>query len=408
MPHDTKLVALLAVGFVLAFGFGYAASRLRMPPLVGYLVAGILIGPFTPGFVGDTATALELAEVGVMLLMFGVGMHFSIRDLLAVRRVAVPGALVQIVGATALGAVVAHYGFGWPLGSGIIYGLCLSVASTVVLLRTLESRGRLVSLEGQIAVGWLIMEDVITILVLVLLPALAPHLGGAPLAGQEAAPGVLLVLGMTIGKAALFVALMLVAGVRIFPVILARAEATGSRELFTLAVVALAMGIAFAASSVFGLSPALGAFFAGVVIHESDLSHHAADDSRPLQDVFSALFFIAAGMLFDPAILAQKPWHVLATVLIIVVGKSIAALGIVLVLGAGRRTALVVSAALAQIGEFSFMLAGLGLSLGLLAPEGLSLVVAGSLISIVLNPFIFAAADRVEARRAVEPSVEVA
>jgi monovalent cation:H+ antiporter-2, CPA2 family len=386
VPHETSLIATIAVGLAFAFIGGLVAVRLRLPPLVGYLLAGIAVGPFTPGFIADETLAPQLAEIGVILLMFGVGMHFSVHDLLAVRAIALPGAVAQIVVATALGTGVASL-WGWTLGAGLVFGLALSVASTVVLLRALEARHRLDTEEGRIAVGWLIVEDLVIVLALVLLPALAGPLGAA---GRDVAMRDLwTTLGITLSKVALFVALMLVLGTRLFPFLLKQVESTGSRELFTLAVVALALGVAFGSSKVFGVSFALGAFFAGVVINESDLSHRAQADSQPLQDAFAVLFFVAVGMLFDPAILVSQPLRVLAVLAIILFGKSLAALSIVLALRYPLRTALIVSAALAQIGEFSFILAGLGITLNLLPPEAQSLIVAGALLSIALNPLIF-------------------
>jgi monovalent cation:H+ antiporter-2, CPA2 family len=394
MPHETELIATIAIGLVLAFVGGFLASRLRLPPLVGYLLAGVAVGPFTPGFVADAELASQLAEIGVILLMFGVGIHFSIKDLLAVRKIAIPGAVGQIAVATALGAGLALL-WGWSLGAGLVFGLALSVASTVVLLRALEERQLLESVDGRIAVGWLIVEDLVMVLALVMLPALAAPLGGNPqsLAGEVGSGNLLLTLGITLLKVAAFVAFMLFVGARIVPWLLARVAKTGSRELFTLAVLALALGIAFGSAQLFGVSFALGAFFAGVIISESDLSHKAAEDALPLQDAFAVLFFVSVGMLFNPAILIQQPLQVLGTVLIIVLGKSIAAFLIVLLFRYPARTALTVSASLAQIGEFSFILAGLGLSLGLLPQEGQSLIVAGALLSITLNPLIFKAIE---------------
>ena len=372
------------------------AVRLRLPPLVGYLLAGIGVGPFTPGFVADAHLAPQLAEIGVILLMFGVGTHFSIRDLFAVRRVALPGAFTQIIVATALGAGMAIL-WGWSLGAGIIFGLSLSVASTVVLLRALEDRDMINSNDGRIAIGWLVVEDLLMVLTLVLLPALTGALGGdAPNNTVSFWPA----LGITIGKVVLFIGLMLIAGVRFFPWLLSRVERTGSRELFTLAVIALALGVAFGSAKLFGVSFALGAFFAGVVVNESDLSHRAAKDLQPLQDAFTVLFFVAVGMLFDPSILIRQPLQVLAVLAIIVIGKSLAAFGIVRGLGGSMRTALVVSAALAQIGEFSFILAGLGVNLRLLPTEGLNLIVAGALLSITFNPAVFSAAIAFAGREA--------
>jgi monovalent cation:H+ antiporter-2, CPA2 family len=385
--HDVPLIATIAISLAFAFVGGLVAVRLRLPPLVGYLLAGIVVGPFTPGFVADATLAPQLAEIGVILLMFGVGTHFSVRDLVAVRGVALPGAFTQIIVATALGAGVASL-WGWSLGAGIIFGLSLSVASTVVLLRALEDRHMIKSNDGRIAIGWLVVEDLLMVLTLVLLPALAGGLGGdLPNKSGSLWPA----LGITIGKVALFIGLMLIAGVRFFPWLLSRVERTGSRELFTLAVIALALGVAFGSAKLFGVSFALGAFFAGVVVNESDLSHRAAKDLQPLQDAFTVLFFVAVGMLFDPSILIRQPLQVLAVLGIVVIGKSLAAFGIVRVLGGSTRTALIVSAALAQIGEFSFILAGLGVNLRLLPAEGLNLIVAGALLSITFNPAVFSA-----------------
>jgi CPA2 family monovalent cation:H+ antiporter-2 len=391
MQHETSLIATIVMGLVLAFGFGFIAQRLRLPPLVGYLLAGIAVGPFTPGFVADTGLAGQLAEIGVILLMFGVGLHFSIGDLMAVRRIALPGAIAQISTATAIGIGMAIW-WGWSLGAGVVFGLALSVASTVVLLRALQERGILDSLNGRIAVGWLIVEDLAMVLALVLLPALAVPLGGDPrgLAGQVAGDHLLLTLGLTLGKVAVFVALIMVVGRRLVPWLLAIVARSGSRELFTLAVLAVALGIAYGSAELFGVSFALGAFFAGVVLSESDLSHRAAAESLPLQDAFAVLFFVSVGMLFDPTILVREPLAVLAVVGVIILGKSVAAFLIVLAFGYPLGTALTVSASLAQIGEFSFILASLGLALGLLPQEGKDLILAGALLSITLNPLVFA------------------
>jgi monovalent cation:H+ antiporter-2, CPA2 family len=394
MHEETALIATIAGGLGLAFVFGLLAVRLRMPPLVGYLLAGVAVGPFTPGFVADAGLASQLAEIGVILLMFGVGLHFSPGDLLAVRKIAIPGALAQIGAATVLGMLVSHL-WGWTWGSGIVFGLCLSVASTVVLLRALEDRNALETGEGRIAVGWLIVEDLVTVLVLVLLPALAVPLGGSPAEGPPThSLGV--EVAWTLAKVAAFIGVMFVVGRRAVPWLLERVARTGSRELFTLAVLAIALGIAVGAASLFGVSFALGAFFAGVVISESDLSTKAASDALPLQDAFAVLFFVAVGMLFDPMVLIREPLKVVAVVLIVVIGKSLAALGIVLAFGRPFKTALTISASLAQIGEFSFILAALGLSLGLLPPEAQSLIVAGALISITLNPLMFRAIASLE------------
>jgi CPA2 family monovalent cation:H+ antiporter-2 len=399
MHHDTGLIALIAVGFGLAFVLGFAAHRLRLPPLVGYLLAGVAVGPFTPGFVGDASLASQLAEIGVILLMFGVGLHFSLADLLAVRKISLPGAVVQITAATVMGAVLARF-WGWTWGQGIVFGLCLSVASTVVLLRALEQRGLVDSAEGRIAIGWLIVEDLAMVLALVLLPALAGTLGGTP---AEGGGSVAAAVAITLGKVIAFLALMFVVGRRAVPWLLARVARTGSRELFTLSVLAVAMGVAVGASVLFGVSFALGAFFAGVVISESDLSHQASADALPFQDAFAVLFFVSVGMLFDPSVLVEQPLQVLGAVLIILIGKSLAALGIVLAFRYPVRTALVVAASLAQIGEFSFILAGLGVVLNLLPPEGHSLVLAGALLSITANPLIFAAATWLERRVRASP-----
>jgi CPA2 family monovalent cation:H+ antiporter-2 len=399
MPHDTTLIATIAAGFVLAFAFGFIAVRLRLPPLVGYLAAGVMIGAFTPGFVGDLSLAGQLAEIGVILLMFGVGLHFSIKDLLAVRHIAIPGAIGQILTATLIGAGVAHL-WGWSLVAGLTFGLALSVASTVVLLRALEQQGKLESPVGRIAVGWLIVEDLAMVLALVLLPALAESFGAGPGGGAAAkagaAGGPWLALATTLGKVAAFVAAALVIGTRTVPWLLERVARTGSRELFTLAVLAIALGIAFGSTALFGVSFALGAFFAGVILSESELSHRAAEDSLPLQDAFAVLFFVSVGMLFDPAVLLRDPLSVLAVVLIVVVGKSLAAFAIVLAFRHPVGSALTVSASLAQIGEFSFILAGLGIALGLMPAEARDLILAGALISITLDPFAFAALPAIE------------
>ena len=393
MLHETGLIAMIAMGFGLAFIFGLVAVRLRLPPLVGYLLAGVAMGPFTPGFVADTDIAAQIAEIGVILLMFGVGLHFSLRDLLAVRRISLPGALVQIAAATAMGVAVTIW-WGWPLGEGLVIGLSLSVASTVVLLRALEARDAVRSVDGRIAVGWLIVEDLAMVLALVLLPTLAVPLGGAALDGGDLGVGAAVLT--TLAKVVAFLALMFVVGRRAVPWLLERVARTGSRELFTLGVLAVAVGVAVGASSLFGVSFALGAFFAGVVIAESDLNHRAAADALPFQDAFAVLFFVSVGMLFDPSILVRMPLHVVAVLGIILVGKSLAAFVIVLVFRYPVRTALVVAASLAQIGEFSFILAGLGRSLDLLSPEGESLILAGALLSITLNSLIFSTLGPVE------------
>ena len=391
MPHEAELIATLAAGLGLALVMGFIATKLRLPPLVGYLLAGILVGPATPGFVADITLSQQLAEIGVILLMFGVGLHFSLDDLLSVKKIAVPGAVAQISVATIMGYGLSQL-WGWSHGAGIVFGLSLSVASTVVLLRALEDRDVLDSLNGRIAVGWLVVEDIATVLVLVLLPALAGSLGGTPVEGAQGT-SIWYALGMTIGRVALFIALMLLVGRRVIPWMLWQISAAGSRELFTLAVIASGLGIAYLAALLFGVSFALGAFFAGMVMGESAFSHRAAEDSLPFRDAFSVLFFVSVGMLFDPAVVWTQPLRVLAVVGIIVIGKSLAAFAIVLAFRYPLNTALTVSASLAQIGEFSFILAALGVSLGLLPPEGQTLMVAAALITIALNPLVFHAIE---------------
>ncbi len=401
MPHETPLIATVAVGLALAFLLGLLANKVRLPPIVGYLTAGILVGPFTPGFVADQSIATELAEIGVILLMFGVGLHFSLKDLLSVRAIAIPGAIGQIAVATALGMGLA-WSFGWPWGAGLVFGLALSVASTVVLLRALQER-RLVETErGRIAVGWLIVEDLVMVLALVLIPPLAGLMGGTspapiPLPGLLAdlqlgpVAGTLLVTG---AKVAFFVAFMLVIGRRLIPWCLHYVAHTGSRELFRLSVLAIALGVAFGAAKLFGVSFALGAFFAGMVLAESALSSQAAKETLPLRDAFAVLFFVSVGMLFDPASLVERPLPILATFLIIVLGKSLAAYLIVRAFRHTHGTALTIAASLAQIGEFSFILAVLGIDLGLIPPAARDLIVAGALLSIVVNPLCFFALER--------------
>jgi len=400
--HEISLISTIGVGLIYGLIGGYLASRLRLPPLVGYLLAGVAIGPFTPGFVADAKLAPQLAEIGVILLMFGVGMHFSIRDLLAVRKIAVPGALVQIALAVALTCAVASL-WGASLGSSVVMGLALSVASTVVLLRALEVQGILKSASGQIAIGWLIVEDLVTVIILVLLPVFATALGGQAIgsnaAGHDHGVGELLpALGIVLAKFLGFVVFMLLIGERLLRWLLERVAATKLRELFTIAVVAAAIGIAFEAAELFGLSFALGAFFAGVVVGESDHSHRAEIELRPLQDAFTALFFVAMGMLFDPSILVRQPLQVLAVVAIIILGKSAAAFLIVYVLRYPIGTALIIAASLAQIGEFSFIMAELGIALRLLSTESQSLIVAGALLSITLNSFLLRGATAIQSR----------
>lgn len=393
--HDTPLITTLVGGLVLAFIFGAIVNRLRMPPLVGYLLAGIAVGPFTPGFVADSHLAQELAEIGVILLMFGVGLHFSLKDLLSVKAIAIPGAVVQIGIATLMGMGLGWL-VGWPFGEGFIFGLALSVASTVVLLTALQERRLVETPRGRIAVGWLIVEDIAMVLALVLIPALSGILGGKGEALSGAA--LLQMLGLTLGKVVAFIAVMLIVGRRVIPWVLERIAATGSRELFRLGVLAIALGFALGAAYVFGVSFALGAFFAGMILGESELSHRAAEESLPLRDAFAVLFFVSVGMLFDPSILVREPWLVLATVFIIVFGKSLAAFAIVRAFRHPTSTALTISASLAQIGEFSFILATLGISLGLLSPTGRDLILGGAILSILANPLLFVWLDRMEAK----------
>lgn len=385
MHHDISLITTLAAGFGLALILGFIAARLKLPALVGYLLAGIAIGPATPGFVADAQIASQLAEVGVMLLMFGVGLHFSVDDLMAVRKIALPGAVVQMAVATAFGAGVATF-WGWSLGSALVFGISLSVASTVVLLKALESRSLVDSGDGRIAVGWLVVEDLAMVLVLVLLPALAPSLGGK---ATEGARSMGMTIFITLAQVGGFIAFMLIVGRRLFPWLLWQVTKTGSRELFTLCVIAAAVSIAYGSSAIFGVSFALGAFFAGMVLRESQFSARAAEDTLPLQDAFAVLFFVSVGMLFDPAVILEEPLHVLATVAIVLVGKTLAAFAVVLLLRYPVRTAAIVAASLAQVGEFSFILAGLGMALGLLPKEGNDLILAAALISIALNPVMF-------------------
>ncbi|MCL4767049.1 MAG: Kef family K(+) transporter [Hyphomicrobiaceae bacterium] len=392
MPHHTPLIGTIVVGLVLAFLLGAVANRLRVSPLVGYLLAGVLVGPYTPGFVADQALAADLAEIGVILLMFGVGLHFSFRDLMGVRAIAVPGALAQIGAATLMGLGLSTL-LGWRFGGGIVFGLALSVASTVVLLRALQERRLVTSSRGRIAVGWLVVEDIVMVLTLVLLPALAPYLdtSGDIVPGFAPRPSdIALALAMTVLKISAFFLVMLIVGRRYIPWVLHHVAHSGSRELFRLSVLAIALGVAYGAAELFGVSFALGAFFAGMILSESELSQQAAAESLPLRDAFAVLFFVSVGMLFDPSILLREALPVAATVLIIVVGKSMAALAIVLAFRYPFGTALTVAVSLAQIGEFSFILAGLGVNLGLLPERGRDLVLAGALLSIMLNPLLFA------------------
>ena len=401
MPHYTPLIATIVVGLTLAFVFGVVAHRLRISPLVGYLLPGVAVGPFTPGFVADQGLANELAEIGVILLMFGVGLHFSLKDLLAVRAIAVPGAIVQIAVATVLGMALG-LAVGWTIAGSFVFGLALSVASTVVLLRALQERRLIETDRGRIAVGWLIVEDLAMVLALVLLPALAEILTGGTASGSGLAAmsgqGLVGILALTIGKVAAFVALMLLVGRRAIPWLLHYIAHTGSRELFRLAVLTIALGVAFGAATLFGVSFALGAFFAGMILSESPLSQRAAAETLPLRDAFAVLFFVSVGMLFNPSIVLSEPLLLVATLAIILIGKSIAAFVIVRAFGHPTSTALTISASLAQIGEFSFILAALGADLGLLNGTGRDLILAGAILSILLNPLMFALAKRLYLR----------
>ncbi|HEX7346782.1 MAG TPA: cation:proton antiporter [Candidatus Limnocylindrales bacterium] len=408
MDHEPVLISTIAIGLTAAFIGGFVARRVGLPAIVGYIVAGVAIGPFTPGLVADPSVATELAEIGVILLMFGVGIHFSFRDLLAVRWIAIPGAAIQIAIATILGTWLGIV-LGYGVGGGLVIGLAISVASTVVLLRALEDRNELDTEQGRIAVGWLIVEDIFTVIVLVLLPLIAPILGARPpetgvtVSGSLAEGGGLAEIALAIGRAAIFAIVMVVAGARLIPWLLLQVARQGSRELFTLSVLAIALGIAYAASTIFGVSFALGAFLAGLVVSESDMSHQAAADALPLRDAFAVLFFVSVGMLLDPTYLIANPLPVLAIVALIVLAQPAAAFLIVVLFGYPTRVALTVASALGQIGEFSFILGTLGLALGLLPEEGFQLVVAGALLSIAINPVLFALIEPLERRLRNQP-----
>ena len=402
MPHDTPLIATIVVGLSLAFVLGALAHRLRISPLVGYLLAGVAVGPYTPGFVADQKLATELAEIGVILLMFGVGLHFSLRDLWAVRGIALPGAMAQMAVATAMGTGLGLY-LGWSVAAGVVFGLALSVASTVVLLRALQERGLIATEQGRIAVGWLIVEDIAMVLALVLLPTVGPLMAGSIerslLYGFDWS-GIGTTIAVTLLKVAAFVAVMILVGRRVLPWVVHYIAYSGSRELFRLGVLVIALGVAFGAAQLFGVSFALGAFFAGMILGESTLSQRAATETLPLRDAFAVLFFVSVGMLFDPSILVRETLPVIFTVVIIVVGKSLVAMAIVKAFRHPTSTALIIAASLAQIGEFSFILAGLGLWMGILPGPGYDLILAGAMLSIVLNPLIFAAVDRLGAQLA--------
>ena len=400
--HHTPLIAMLVGGICLAFVFGMIAQKLRLSPLFGYLVAGVVAGPFTPGFVADSAIAQQLSEIGVILIMFGVGLHFSIGDLWSVRKIVLPGALFQVLVATSLGLLLGWL-MGWNWGSSMIFGVCLSVASTVVLLRALEERRLLETRRGRIAIGWLIVEDLLMVLVLVMLPPLAGLLGGDSAEGQSASGAdILKALGWTLGKVTVFIVLMLAIGRRVIPWVLERTASVGSRELFTLAVLAIALGVAFVATAIFAVSFALGAFLAGVMLNESKLSHQAASDSLPMRDAFAVLFFVSVGMLFDPHILIEQPLAILATFLIIVLGNSFCGFIVTRVFREPMQTQLTLATGLAQIGEFSFILAALAVSLGLLSEDARNLILAAALLSIIVNPMLFVLLDRWNAKHEAE------
>ena len=398
MPHDTTLIGTIVAGLGVAFLMGALAHRLRISPIAGYLLAGVLVGPFTPGFVADTGLAMQLAEIGVILLMFGVGLHFSLKDLLSVRKIAVPGAILQIAVATALGMMLGLW-LGWSIAGSAVFGLALSVASTVVLLRALQARDMVETEKGRIAVGWLIVEDLVMVLALVLLPAMFGARGD-----EGGSAGLIQSAAIVLVKVVGFVAFMFVIARRVLPWVLHWVAHTGSRELFRLAVLAIALGVAFGAAVIFDVSFALGAFFAGMILGETQLSRRAAEETLPLRDAFAVLFFVSVGMLFDPNVLVEQPGPVLATVAIIVVGKSLAAYALVRAFGHNSQTALTVSVSLAQIGEFSFILAGLGVGLDVLPETGRDLILAGALLSILVNPILFSlAVRRIRAEREVEP-----
>ena len=402
MPHDTPLITTIIVALGLAFVMGLAAHRLKLPTIAGYLIAGVVIGPFTPGYVADVGLAAQLAELGVVLLMFGVGLHFSVDELWKVRTIAVPGAVGQIAVATLCG-MAAAYLFGWSLGAGFLFGLSLSVASTVVLLRALQEHDLMESNRGRIAIGWLVVEDLAMVLALVLIPAVSGMLGGTeqvadggevPEAAQILIGPIAAALLWTLVKVAAFVVIMLVIGSRVIPAVLHHTAHTGSRELFRLGVLTIALGTAFGSAEMFGVSLALGAFFAGMVMARSTLASRAAMETLPLRDAFAVLFFVSVGMLFDPSVILRDPLGVLLTVTVILVVKSLAAYGIVRAFGWSKPVAITIAASLAQIGEFSFILISMGAQFGIVPASAQDLVVAGALVSILVNPLLFRAAGR--------------
>jgi CPA2 family monovalent cation:H+ antiporter-2 len=410
MPHHSPLIATITAGFVLAFLLGALANRLRIPTLVGYMVAGILVGPFTPGFVADQRMAAELAEIGVILLMFGVGLHFSFKDLLLVKGIAIPGAVAQMTVATLIGMALARFA-GWSAGAGIVFGLSLAVASTVVLVRALQEHRLMETERGHIALGWLVVQDLAMVLALVLVPALASLGGGSVEPGAQTSEvsfrEVIAVIGLTVGKVLAFAALMLLFGRRFIPWVLHYVAHTGSRELFRLAVLAIALGVAYSASTYFGISLALGAFFAGTMLHESPLSQRAAEESLPLRDAFAVLFFVSVGMLFDPSIILREPFLFVGVLLIVLVVNPASAYFLMTLFKRPKHSAMTIAASLAQIGEFSFILTGMAVVLGLLQQEARDLILAVAIVSIFANPVLFRQLEKMRPRKpaeAVQPS----
>jgi CPA2 family monovalent cation:H+ antiporter-2 len=395
MPHDTGLIVTIAAGLALAFVFGWLATRLKIPALVGYLLAGVVLSPNTPGYSADLGLAGQLAEIGVILLMFGVGLHFSLNDLMNVRRVALPGAIVGMIVLTIAGTALASV-WGWSTGSAITFGLCICISSTVVVIRAFEQRNALDTGAGKLAVGWMIVEDLVMVVALVMLPALAPIMGGSAADAEAASQPLWMALGFTLAKVFAFSALMYFVGRRTIPWLLWQVARIGSRELFTLSVLSVALGIAVGAAALFGVSFALGAFFAGVIISESELSHQAAADALPLRDAFAVLFFVSVGMLFDPGILIRAPFKVLAVVAIVMLVKPTVSAAMLLLAKRSAHNAVNVGASLGEIGEFSFILAGLAVSLGLLTEDARSLILAAAILSISFNPLLFALAPRAQ------------
>ena len=401
MEHGSPLIAVLVIGIGLAFVLGTIAQRFKLPPLVGYLLAGVVVGPFSPGVVIDQHLTLQLADIGVVLLMFGVGLHFKPQDLMEVKAIVLPGAGLQMAFVTLLGLGAGHL-FGWPWGQGLVLGLCLSVASTVVVMRALQDRRLMETRRGKLAVGWLVVQDLLTVLVLVLLPPIAAALKGGDIHAATLARS----LGLTFGKLALFAALMLVIGRRIIPAILHYIAHTGSRELFRLAVLSVALGVAFTASALFGVSIALGAFFAGMILAGSQLSQRAAEESLPLRDAFAVLFFVSVGMLFNPHVVLEQP-SALALTFAIVLAGGVACYLLLRLLGVQNASAVTIAVSLTQIGEFSFILADLGIGLGVLTGEARNLILGASILSIFLNPLLFAIAARREASTRLPPEPDI-